>query len=50
VTRLGLREPEMERIAEFVAAVLVEARDPAAVRRDVVDFRSAYQTVGYCFD
>jgi glycine hydroxymethyltransferase len=50
VTRLGLREPEMERIAEFVAAVLVDARDPAAVRRDVVDFRSAYQTVGYCFD
>lgn len=50
VTRLGLREPEMERIAEFVAAVLIEARDPAAVRRDVVDFRSAYQTVGYCFD
>jgi glycine hydroxymethyltransferase len=50
VTRLGLREPEMARIAEFVAAVLIEARDPAAVRRDVVDFRSAYQTVGYCFD
>jgi len=50
VTRLGLREPEMERIAEFIAAVLIEARDPAAVRRDVVDFRSAYQTVGYCFD
>lgn len=50
VTRLGLREPEMERIAEFIAAVLIEARDPAAVQRDVVDFRSAYQTVGYCFD
>ena len=49
VTRLGLREPEMERIAEFIAAVLIEARDPAVVRRDVVDFRSAYQTVGYCF-
>jgi hypothetical protein len=29
--------------------VLVEGRDPAAVRGDVVDFRSAYQTVGYCF-
>ena len=50
VTRLGMREPEMAQIGDFVAAVLVEARDPAAVRRDVVDFRSAYQTVGYCFD
>ena len=50
VTRLGMREPEMERIAAFVAAVLVEGRDSAAVRPDVVDFRSAYQTVGFCFD
>ena len=50
VTRLGLREPEMERIADFVADVLVEGREPAAVRRDVVDFRSAYQTLHYRFD
>jgi glycine hydroxymethyltransferase len=50
VTRLGMREPEMERIAEFIAAVLVERVDPAAVRRDVVDFRTAYRSVGYCFD
>src|SRR3989440_3684103 len=50
VTRLGMREPEMERIADFVAAVLVERRDPTAVRRDVVDFRAGFQTVGYCFD
>ena len=50
VTRLGMREPEMERIADFVAAVLVERRDPEAVRRDVVGFRAGFQTVGYCFE
>jgi glycine hydroxymethyltransferase len=50
VTRLGMREVEMEQIAGFIAAVLVEGRDPGAVRREVVEFRSAFQTVGYCFD
>ena len=50
VTRLGMREPEMSRIADFVAAVLVENRSPETVRREVVAFRAGYQSVGYCFD
>jgi glycine hydroxymethyltransferase len=50
VTRLGMREPEMLRIADFVAAVLVENRSPETVRRDVVAFRRGYQRVGYCFE
>ena len=50
VTRLGMREPEMERIADLIAAVLVDGRSPEAVRREVVALRSTFQTVGYCFD
>jgi glycine hydroxymethyltransferase len=50
VTRLGMREPEMVRIADLVAAVLVENRSPEAVRREVLAFRADYQSVGYCFD
>ena len=50
VTRLGMREPEMVRIADFVAAVLVENRSSETVRREVVAFRADYQSVGYCFD
>ena len=50
VTRLGMREPEMERIADLIAAVVVDGRSPGAVRPEVVAFRSRFQTVGYCFD
>ncbi|HEX4930726.1 MAG TPA: serine hydroxymethyltransferase [Gaiellaceae bacterium] len=50
VTRLGMREPEMERIADLIAAVLVDGRSPEAVRREVVSLRAKFQTVGYCFD
>jgi glycine hydroxymethyltransferase len=49
VTRLGMRQREMEQIADFIAAVLVEGRPPEEVRREVVDFRAPFQTVGYCF-
>ena len=49
VTRLGMRESEMEQIADFIAAVLVERRPPEGVRRSVVSFRSSFQKVGYCF-
>jgi glycine hydroxymethyltransferase len=49
VTRLGMREREMDQIADFIAAVLVEGVPPDGVRREVVDFRAPFQTVGYCF-
>jgi glycine hydroxymethyltransferase len=50
VTRLGMRAPEMERIADLIAGVIVDGRSPEAVRREVVALRSKFQTVGYCFD
>jgi hypothetical protein len=40
----------MERIADLIAAVLVDGRSPEEVRREVVALRSRFQTVGYCFD
>jgi hypothetical protein len=39
----------MDQIADFIAAVLVEGVPPDGVRREVVDFRAPFQTVGYCF-
>jgi glycine hydroxymethyltransferase len=50
VTRLGMREKEMEQIAEFIAQVLVEKRAPEDVVEDVIEFRRAYQTLYYNFD
>lgn len=50
VTRLGMREKEMDQIAEFIAQVLVEKRAPEDIVEDVIEFRSAYQTLYYNFD
>ena len=49
VTRLGIKEQEMEIIADFIARVLVENVAPEDVVNDVVAFREPYQTVYYCF-
>ena len=50
VTRLGMKEKEMETIADFIARVLVEKAAPEEVVSDVLAFREPYQTVYYCFD
>ncbi len=50
VTRLGMREKEMETIADFIARILVEKVAPEDVGKDVIEFRQAYQTLYYCFD
>jgi glycine hydroxymethyltransferase len=50
VTRLGMHEPEMAMIAEFMARVLVEHESPEAVIEDVIAFRQSYQTLYYNFD
>jgi glycine hydroxymethyltransferase len=50
ITRLGMKEREMETIADFMARVLVEQVAPEEVVGDVVAFREPYQTVYYCFD
>jgi glycine hydroxymethyltransferase len=50
VTRLGMREAEMETIADFIARILIEKAKPEDVVKDVIEFRQAYQTLYYCFD
>lgn len=50
VTRLGMREEEMETIADFMARLLVEKEAPAKVLEDVIEFRQPYQKLYYCFD
>jgi glycine hydroxymethyltransferase len=50
VTRLGMKEKEMETIADFIARILVEKVAPEEVVKDVLAFREPYQTVYYCFD
>lgn len=40
----------METLAEFIAQVLVERREPEALAGAVVDFRAPFQTLYYCFE
>ena len=50
VTRLGMREEEMKEIADFIARLLVQGETTEKVGRDVLRFRSSYQTLYYCFE
>ena len=50
VTRLGMRESEMDEIAEFIKRVVVDGEDPEKVGEDVAEFRRDYQKVHYAFE
>jgi glycine hydroxymethyltransferase len=50
VTRLGMREEEMDTIADFIARILIEKEAPSRVIEDVIEFRQPYQKLYYCFD
>lgn len=50
ITRLGMKESEMEEIAEFMKRVVLDGEDPKWVAKDVDHFRGNYQTCHYCFD
>jgi glycine hydroxymethyltransferase len=46
-TRRGMREPEMDRIAELIARVWVENEDPKNVRRDVLRMRREFSSIHF---
>ncbi len=50
VTRLGMKEGEMQEIAEFIRLAIVERREPKQVREMVREFRKRYQKVHYAFE
>lgn len=50
VTRLGMREREMEGIAELIARVLTRGEAPEAVKPDALTLRRDFQTLYYCFE
>ena len=50
VTRLGMRESEMQEIAEFIKRVVIDKEPPEKVKQDVIEFRKDFQKVHYCFE
>jgi glycine hydroxymethyltransferase len=49
VTRLGMGAAEMEILADLMAAVLVERRDPAEIKGEAMEMRADFQQIRYCF-
>ena len=50
VTRLGMKEEEMERVAEFMDMALKDRKNLKEIRREVEEFRKDFQTVKYSFE
>lgn len=49
VTRVGMREREMVRIAELFDGLLHKGRDPAAIAEEAAQLKSGFTTLQYCF-
>lgn len=49
MTRVGMKEQEMEEIAEFMKKVLIDGEEPAKVAEKVKEFRMNYVEVKYTF-
>ncbi len=50
VTRLGMKEAEMSQVADFIHRVVVAGEQAEQVRKEVIAFREAFQTVRYCWE
>jgi glycine hydroxymethyltransferase len=50
VTRRGMKEKEMELIAELIARVLVSNEAPARVKLDAIKLRKHFPKLSYCFE
>ncbi len=50
LTRLGMKEPEMEEVARLIKRIAIDREESEKVKKDVVHLKTQYQTVQYCFD
>jgi glycine hydroxymethyltransferase len=49
LTRIGMKEKEMDSIAEFFERALLKNDDVKKIREDVKEFRKDFQELHYCF-
>jgi glycine hydroxymethyltransferase len=49
VTRRGMKEDEMLRIAELMKRTVVDEEKPEAIKKEVAKLSAEFQEVGYCF-
>jgi len=50
LTRIGMGTGEMEEVARFFARALIDEEAPVSIKKDVIEFKSQFQTVHYCFE
>ncbi len=50
VTRLGMKEGDMEEIAKFFKRALIDKEDPKKVAKDVAEFRRNFRHIHYAFE
>ena len=50
LTRIGMREAQMDEVAELIARVVVKEELPGTVAKDVAVLRKGFQTIQYCFE
>jgi glycine hydroxymethyltransferase len=50
ITRLGMKESEMDAVAEFMTRIIMKEEDVKKVAADVAEFKKDYQKVHYAFD
>ena len=49
LTRLGMKESEMEAVADFYQRALIKKEKPEKIKADVKEFRKDFQELHYCF-
>jgi len=50
VTRLGMKESDMQQIASLIKNVVIDNKDVKEVASQVLEFRKNFQKTQYCFD
>ena len=50
VTRLGMKESEMQQIASFIKQIVIDKKNAKEIASQVTEFRKNFQKTQYCFD
>ncbi len=49
VTRIGFKESDIKYVAELISDIIIKKKDPEKMREKVMDFKSQFDEVKYCF-
>jgi glycine hydroxymethyltransferase len=49
MTRRGMKQAEMRKIAEFIKRVIKDGEQPVKIKSEVTKFVEEFQEIEYCF-